>query len=151
GQVVHDHLHIDAMSRAQVGGQKLQAILAPRGQYQVAAARGKLPGEFGTNAGGSAGDERTSPAFPPLPQRLHRWGRGLGRGGLLISGHGCVQESGKSRGLEYDGLKHYFRRSRFDSTPPPWLSSRAGMGWSAPGAARGWVATGRCTARARWR
>jgi hypothetical protein len=56
-QIIRDHPYIDAVFRAQVGGERLQAILTARGQHQVATTRGELPREFGADAGGRAGDE----------------------------------------------------------------------------------------------
>ena len=50
-QVVRQHGDLDGVSSAKFGGESFQPISAARGQHQVMAKCGKLPGERGTDAG----------------------------------------------------------------------------------------------------
>src|SRR5436305_1708707 len=51
------HVDLHAARLADLGGQRLQAILAPRHQNEVVTARGELAGELGADARRGAGDE----------------------------------------------------------------------------------------------
>ena len=57
GEVVRQHGDLDAMRRAQFDGKGMHPLGATCRQHQVMPQRSELAGEFGSDAGGGAGDQ----------------------------------------------------------------------------------------------